>query len=380
MIELIYNEEETAAVLVNPLLEPKNVKQIGMPGMYKKIYLEDFVHTYLLQLSRESEEQRVGVLLGNSLKSGRFRHIYIKSAIWVKNLTQKFGRYEFPEKAWGFIYQECEKYFPDQEILGWFLSRPGFSMENHGGIESTHRTYFSGADKVLFMMEPLEEESTFFAFDGNQFQEQTGYYIYYEKNETMREYMMEKRGCVQKRNSTEKPDATMANFRKILKEKQAKKEKRKKRVISYGTKVAVVMVLFVGAVAVRNKNQKFEWKSLPREDITTMEAAETLAEEVVVEDLPGDVTASVEIPVTEEEFVEIYEEVMEEEVPEKVVEEPAEETVAVTYENYIVQKGDTLASISRAFYGTDAKVSEICQLNEITDGDYIQAGEIILLP
>ena len=45
-----------------------------------------------------------------------------------------------------------------------------------------------------------------------------------------------------------------------------------------------------------------------------------------------------------------------------------------------MQMGDTLAGISRAHYGTDDKISEICDLNGIENGDYIQAGEIILLP
>ena len=51
-----------------------------------------------------------------------------------------------------------------------------------------------------------------------------------------------------------------------------------------------------------------------------------------------------------------------------------------TYVKYIVQEGDTLAKISRDHYGSDEMISEICSLNEISNGDYIQVGEIILLP
>ena len=72
------------------------------------------------------------------------------------------------------------------EILGWFLSKRGLAVEKTAVIEETHRTYFSGADKVLFMMEPLQCDCAFFAFDGNRFMKQNGYYIYYEKNEPMR--------------------------------------------------------------------------------------------------------------------------------------------------------------------------------------------------
>ena len=44
MIELIYNEEEKYITGEGKLSEPKNVKQIGEPREYKKIFLEDYVH------------------------------------------------------------------------------------------------------------------------------------------------------------------------------------------------------------------------------------------------------------------------------------------------------------------------------------------------
>ena len=127
--------------------------------------------------------------------------------------------------------------------MGWFLSKPGFAVEKTAATEETHRTYFSGADKLLFMIEPLEGESAFFGFDGNRFTKQSGYYIYYEKNEPMREFIMEKNGRSRQASKNEKPDVVMANFRKIQKEKQEQNEKRKKRAVSYGMKVAMALVL-----------------------------------------------------------------------------------------------------------------------------------------
>ena len=260
--------------------------------------------------------------------------------------------------------------------MGWFLSRPGFAPLQNVVMEETHRTYFSGADKILFVTEPVEGESAFFGFDGNRFARQSGYYIYYEKNEAMRELIMEKNKEGEQTSRNEKPDVAMANFRKILKEKQEQNEKRKKKAVSYGTKIAAVMILFVGAVALKNHSDTFEISGqsvfAPQE---AEQIEETSGEDVLIEELPGNVE---ELPV---ETYEVQEQlsVNEEETTEQ---QETEETVVKipTYEEYIVQKGDTLAKISREFYGTDEKVSEICSMNGITDGDYIQAGEIILLP
>ncbi len=47
---------------------------------------------------------------------------------------------------------------------------------------------------------------------------------------------------------------------------------------------------------------------------------------------------------------------------------------------YIIQKGDTLTGISVSHYGTDKRVKEICQLNNISNPDDIYFGQKILLP
>ncbi len=381
MIELIFNEEGEYTAEERALTEPKNIKQIGEPREFKKIFLEDYVHTFLQQYSEEKDSgTKVAVLLGKTERSGGKRYLYIKSALPVKNVLEKQGKYLFTEAVWGKIYQECELYFPNQEIIGWFLARPGFSVEKNSVIEETHRTYFSGAEKVLFMMEPLEKDSAFFAFDGNRFAKQNGYYIYYEKNKPMQGYMIEKNKMKEQRASNEKPDVVMANFRKILKEKQERNVKRKKQAISYGTKVAAALVVFVGVVAFRNQwEESYDSVPFAKKEVSGNLLIEASSEEVIVEELPGDVeeqlpvqteidSAAEEMNVVEEK-VAVSEELSVEEIKE-----------APVYVQYIVQKGDTLAKISRDHYGTDEKVSEICVLNEIMDGDYIQAGEIILLP
>ena len=47
---------------------------------------------------------------------------------------------------------------------------------------------------------------------------------------------------------------------------------------------------------------------------------------------------------------------------------------------YIVQKGDTLAKISKKVYGDTTHVDAICRMNGLTDGNLIFIGQKILLP
>ncbi len=404
MIELIYNEEEESTSEEMTLPEPKNVKQVGEPGENKKIFIEDYVHTYLLGYSADKEYRiKIAILLGTREKAGGKRNLYIKSALPVEGVTEKQGKYNFTEKVWADVYQQCEKYFPGQEIMGWFLAKPGFPVEKTHVTEETHRTYFSGADKVLFMIEPLEGESSFFGFDGNSFTKQSGYYIYYEKNDPMHEFMMEKNGKQKNSGAAEKTDIAIENFRKILREKQEQNEKRKKLALSYGVKAAALLLVFAGLVTLKKQADRIQTMERQTDTIQEQEPVlETSGEGVFVEELPGNVEEQPKSEDVEEERIPITDQENTEEaskpeppaeeaedVPgepaeeaEAAPEEPSEEAAAEVpvYEEYTIEPGDTLAEISRNIYGSDNMVDEICELNGIENGDYIQVGEIILLP
>lgn len=62
-----------------------------------------------------------------------------------------------------------------------------------------------------------------------------------------------------------------------------------------------------------------------------------------------------------------------------VAETPTVEAVAQPT-HYTIQRGDTLIGISLRNYGSNSKVSEICSLNGIADPDDIKIGQEILLP
>ncbi|MDR0948385.1 MAG: LysM peptidoglycan-binding domain-containing protein [Lachnospiraceae bacterium] len=64
--------------------------------------------------------------------------------------------------------------------------------------------------------------------------------------------------------------------------------------------------------------------------------------------------------------------------------EPSQETPESTQvagpTTYVIQRGDTLIGICMRIYGSEDKVAEICELNQIPDPDTIKFGQKILLP
>lgn len=193
MIEIIYNEtgKKGSSVVVKP---PKNIRQIGSPRGRHKIYVEDYVYTFLHSAAFEGECQKRGaILLGRSEMSQDIRYTFISGAISCDQFIFQNDNILFDESCWEYIYKEIKQYFDNQEIVGWFLGLTGFPMELTPMVESCHRKYFAGRDKVLFLSEPSEGEDVFFAFEQGILQKKEGYYIYYEKNLPMQEYMVSNR-------------------------------------------------------------------------------------------------------------------------------------------------------------------------------------------
>ena len=66
--------------------------------------------------------------------------------------------------------------------------------------------------------------NSFFFYENGLMIRQRGYYIYYEKNPLMQEYMIEKNKEFAPEITETVPDEAVVSFRKIIKNKKTKKE------------------------------------------------------------------------------------------------------------------------------------------------------------
>ena len=180
MIEIVYDKQEnTEDNIFAGITLPKNIRQIGMPTGNRRIYIEDYVMTYLKQLANpNSTFARGAILVGEVQRNGQADVIYVSGALAAQNLELDLEESTFDGETWSFIYQEVKTYFPDLEVVGWFLSRMGFSTAVNDMIVKLHMDNFAGPDKVLYIMDALEGEDAFYLMDEEGLRRQSGYYIY----------------------------------------------------------------------------------------------------------------------------------------------------------------------------------------------------------
>ena len=259
MIEIVYEKEKQKSEGNESFFRiPNNIRQIGEVGGTQKIYIEDYAYTYLCRISSENLSRGIGaILLGQANWKEGVSYLFVKSAVALPDMEVSEEHLEFTQEIWNHVYEKNKEYFPDQEVVGWFLSIPGCSMELHQVICQTHLDHFGGSDKILFVMEPLEKEEAFYRYEEGRMSRQSGFYVYYEKNEPMHNFLIAQNQKMEKK-SEEVDDSAVHSFRKkVEKNTQQEKSKTGFPVMKAAGICAAVAVLAVGVLYL-NDYQKLQ--------------------------------------------------------------------------------------------------------------------------
>ena len=137
---------------------PKNIVQIGRPDKVHKIFVEDYVVSYIKQLNKACDGRAIGLALyGRHCEEEGCHYYFLYGASKIQGLEQRGPYLSQADKDE--IDETGKKYFDEYEFLAW-CSIKG---------------------------EPLE---SFFVLVQGKGIEISGYACFYEKNESMLNYML----------------------------------------------------------------------------------------------------------------------------------------------------------------------------------------------
>lgn len=166
---------------------PKNIRQIGENNSNQKIYVEDNVITNLKKRTGKQEDVNYGVLLGEIKRKNGNTYVFVKGMVEVREVIE--NSLIFNDDIWAAIYKDIKKYFSKMNIVGWFVSVPYRVRDDLKGIRKLHLDNFAGNDKVCFLTDRTENDENFYMCKQGNLEKQSGYYIYYERNEKMKKYI-----------------------------------------------------------------------------------------------------------------------------------------------------------------------------------------------
>ena len=226
---------------------PKNIRQIGEIQQNQRVYLEDYVMTFLRKKEKEAEQDEescfAGILMGKKEQDEDGFCIFIRGALLMD--TQE------TEKAWEKLEEEQRQNFPELEPAGCFV----IGMLEEACVQEMMKHFEDSAFLIFHVQEG--EENVYLAGE-NEYQRLKGYFIFYERNPGMQKYMTEHCREQQVEKEEGNSDAAILNFRKKVKEKAGERENRGMRYLSGSFLVLTVLVLGITIINNYDKLQEME--------------------------------------------------------------------------------------------------------------------------
>lgn len=389
---------------------PRNFRQIGTPEGEKHIFIEDYVYTYLHPAFLGMNERRVCILVGRTETHGKNTNIYVNGAFELPEIAYCGTAPVFQEKIRTEICTLIKRYFDGSTLLGWFYDEKGAAPCLTPELERIMKNFFGGNNRLLLLSDSLEKEETLYIYEEGAVHKKEGYYIYYERNQAMQEYMIvSRKDTPQEVKPEEVRDEALKNYRELVLNRPKKNFQLPAfHSLVYGSGLLVVIAIIVVGISMFNnyeKMKKLETAVSVMEQKNDSSGTDTVPDteiqtKLVIEDLAGQVEP------TEKENAENLQVADNTAAPDNMAApdstaaqdstaapdntsdqaasastQPQSEAEIILQQGYyIVQPGDSMISISKKIYQDASHVADLCAANGIENVDNIKVGEKLILP
>lgn len=383
---------------------PRNFRQIGTPEGEKHIFIEDYVYTYLHPAFLGMNERRVCILVGRIEQYGKNTNIYVNGAFELPEIAYCGTAPVFQEKIRTEICTLIKRYFDGSTLLGWFYDEKGTAPCLTPELERILKNFFGGNNRLLLLSDSLEKEETLYIYEEGAIHKKEGYYIYYERNQAMQEYMIvSRKDTPQEVKPEEVRDEALKNYRELVLNRPKKNFQLPAfHSLVYGSGLLVVIAIIVVGISMFNNYEKMKKLETAvsvmeqkNDSSGTDPALDTETQtKLVIEDLAGQVEP------TEKENAENLQVADNTAAPDNTAAQdntaapdntsdqaasastqPQSEAEIILQQGYyIVQPGDSMISISKKIYQDASHVADLCAANGIENVDNIKVGEKLILP
>lgn len=110
-----------------------------------------------------------GVLIGRD----RDLRVEVTASIEGENADQAGAHVTFTQDTWEHIYAVKDKKYPDERIVGWYHSHPGFGIFLSEHDTFIHKNFFSSPGQVAWVFDPHSDEEGCFGWVNGQIERLT---------------------------------------------------------------------------------------------------------------------------------------------------------------------------------------------------------------
>ncbi len=401
---------------------PKNFRQIGSAEKSTKVYIEDYVYTFMKKLSDEKNIS-VGALIGNKSVREGTECVFISGMVKALDFHVSDSRVIITDNTWAAVFENVKKYFDKMTVCGWFISSDDVELCRLAAVSGIYNCS-ENDNSLVYIRNKDNDEDCVYKMTKQDKMLLSGYYIYYERNEQMQEYMIDTNGTrsvdpppvnIMKRLDNSEKKETAKQVREDIKEipeiepDTAREKKTGRKTMYFAASFLLISFLALG-YSIYLKSGRSTADIPVISDLTSVfrgsdkpQAAETMSQSGIIIETAGGIIneSSAETEAVNQDISETVSEtvpaagetepVIQETGPvqEQTAEAEAEPETAASVlpdtasgSSYIVQAGDTLTSICVKIYGKEdmSKIEEIRNRNGLESADYIFVGQVLTMP
>ena len=235
---------------------PVNLRPVGDPKGDEKIYIEDYIETFIRQIAMKDDKAKVLILYGENRQEEEMLHHYICGALLADDVVED-DKILFKDSIWSEINRKAGHFFPNLQVMGWVYIRYDLADFAQGKVQYTHNQSFRKDQNIYIEYSANEKKEQVYLVEKGNLKKQSGYFIYYDQNEDMQNYMVT---IKQDEPEELKPEVDMAarKCRGIVRGRQEELKHRQTMGMLYGTSVAMLLVITIVGITLLNNYNKMQ--------------------------------------------------------------------------------------------------------------------------
>ncbi|SDY52193.1 LysM peptidoglycan-binding domain-containing protein [Tindallia californiensis] len=278
-----------------------------------------------------------GVLLGKVEERAEGQTLFVSGMLTAEKTTADRTSLTFTHDTWAQIHQDKEAFFPEEKIVGWFHTHPGFGIFLSKYDLFIHENFFNLPWQIAYVVDPVQKKCGFYRWEQDRIVA-TDYTSF-----SSQKLMVSK---------AEKPIKDNSISQKSTVEEPMKKYATKEKKLIAALSISIALLLVTNMHRLDSDASVDKAMNEPQD-----EKIKGLHE--VIRDYQTDIE-------------EIQKKVSQ---LEKQVESYTEDRLFF----YTVQEGDNLWSISRQFYDNPFEYQYLMRLNHLENPDSLEIGQRLLL-
>jgi proteasome lid subunit RPN8/RPN11 len=118
-----------------------------------------------------------GVMLGGIYEHDGALVVRITTAVAARGAVNNMASIQFTYDAWSQMEKERQQRAPEEKLVGWYHTHPGFSAFFSDTDRFMHEHFFTQPWHVALVIDPVRGEHRFFRWDGGRVQEVTAFLL-----------------------------------------------------------------------------------------------------------------------------------------------------------------------------------------------------------